>query len=85
MPACILYGVSSGNLNQSLDVGNGAHTEPGNPIFSEQVGKLGPRFIARSLEEAILWHDGEATTAKETFRTMPTVDRAALIRFLKSL
>ncbi len=40
---------------------------------------------ARSLEEAILWHEGEAAAAKETFRTMPTADRAALIRFLKSL
>ena len=40
---------------------------------------------ARSLEEAILWHGGEGTASKEAFRTMSTVDRAALIRFLKSL
>ncbi len=40
---------------------------------------------ARSLEEAILWHDGEAAAAKETFRTLPSADRAAIIRFLKSL
>jgi len=40
---------------------------------------------ARSLEEAILWHGGEAETAKETFRTMSTADRTALIQFLKSL
>jgi CxxC motif-containing protein (DUF1111 family) len=40
---------------------------------------------ARSLEEAILWHGGEAEAAKESFRTMSTADRAALIRFLKSL
>jgi CxxC motif-containing protein (DUF1111 family) len=40
---------------------------------------------ARSLEEAILWHDGEAGASKEAFRTMSASDRAALIKFLKSL
>src|SRR5205814_10446297 len=40
---------------------------------------------ARSLEEAILWHGGEAEAAKETFRTMTAADRTALIQFLKSL
>lgn len=40
---------------------------------------------ARSLEEAILWHGGEAAASKEAFRTMSASDRAALIKFLKSL
>ena len=40
---------------------------------------------ARTLEEAILWHGGEADAAKEAFRTMSAADRAALIQFLKSL
>lgn len=40
---------------------------------------------ARSLEEAILWHGGEAEASKEAFRTMPASDREALIKFLKSL
>ena len=40
---------------------------------------------ARSLEEAILWHGGEAEASKESFRTMSAADRAALIKFLKSL
>jgi CxxC motif-containing protein (DUF1111 family) len=40
---------------------------------------------ARTLEEAILWHSGEAEASKEAFRTMPAADRAALIAFLKSL
>ena len=40
---------------------------------------------ARTLEEAILWHGGEAESAKESFRTMSAVDRAALIAFLRSL
>jgi CxxC motif-containing protein (DUF1111 family) len=40
---------------------------------------------ARSLEEAILWHGGEAEVSKEAFRNMSAADRAALIKFLKSL
>ena len=40
---------------------------------------------ARTLSEAILWHGGEGESAREAFRTMPAVDRAAIIRFLKSL
>jgi len=40
---------------------------------------------ARTLEEAILWHGGEAEVSKEAFRTMSESDRAALIRFLRSL
>lgn len=40
---------------------------------------------ARTLEEAILWHGGEAEQAKEAFRTMTGGDRAALVKFLKSL
>ncbi len=40
---------------------------------------------ARTLEEAILWHGGEADSVKESFRTMSSADRAALIKFLKSL
>jgi CxxC motif-containing protein (DUF1111 family) len=40
---------------------------------------------ARNYEEAILWHGGEARTAKETFRKMPKSDREALIKFLGSI
>jgi CxxC motif-containing protein (DUF1111 family) len=40
---------------------------------------------ARTLEEAILWHGGEAEAAKEAFRNMDAAQRAALIAFLKSL
>ena len=40
---------------------------------------------ARSLEEAILWHGGEAAASKETFRTMSATNRAAVIKFLNSL
>lgn len=40
---------------------------------------------ARTLEEAILWHGGEAEASKQSFRSLPAADRAALIKFLKSL
>ena len=40
---------------------------------------------ARGFAEAILWHGGEAEAAKETFRTAPEAERAALIEFLRSL
>ncbi|WP_369908033.1 di-heme oxidoredictase family protein [Tropicimonas sp. IMCC34043] len=40
---------------------------------------------ARSLLEAILWHGGEAKSAREAVRTLPEGDRAALIAFLNSL
>lgn len=40
---------------------------------------------ARSPEEAILWHGGEAEAARERFKRLPKADRAALLRFLDSL
>jgi CxxC motif-containing protein (DUF1111 family) len=40
---------------------------------------------ARSPEEAILWHGGEAEAAGQRFRELPRTDRNAMIRFLDSL
>ncbi|MEO0378195.1 MAG: di-heme oxidoredictase family protein, partial [Cyanobacteria bacterium P01_A01_bin.17] len=40
---------------------------------------------ARTLEEAILWHGGEAQSAQQTFVAMAKEDRDALVRFLRSL
>ncbi len=40
---------------------------------------------ARSLLEAILWHGGEAQSARDTVVSMPKADRDALIQFLESL
>ena len=40
---------------------------------------------ARTIEEAILWHDGEGLNAREAFRNMSASDRADLVKFLKSL
>lgn len=39
----------------------------------------------RTLEEAILWHGGEAEASKEAFRQLPAADRTAVVRFLQSL
>ncbi|MBZ9678082.1 di-heme oxidoredictase family protein [Mesorhizobium sp. ES1-1] len=40
---------------------------------------------ARSLTEAILWHDGEARKARDGFAGADAADRDALIKFLESL
>jgi CxxC motif-containing protein (DUF1111 family) len=40
---------------------------------------------ARSLLEAILWHGGEATDARDRVIALPTGDRENLLRFLNSL
>jgi CxxC motif-containing protein (DUF1111 family) len=40
---------------------------------------------ARTLMEAILWHGGEAQTARDTVAQLPKAEREALIRFLESL
>jgi CxxC motif-containing protein (DUF1111 family) len=40
---------------------------------------------ARTLEEAILWHGGEAERSRERFRNMPSTDRLAMVKFLGSL
>lgn len=40
---------------------------------------------ARDLNEAILWHGGEAAPAQERYRQLPTDQRQALITFLNSL
>lgn len=40
---------------------------------------------ARSILEAIIWHDGEAAAAKQAAAALSAADRAALITFLESL
>ncbi len=54
----------------------------------EEVG--GARFLlhdgrARSIEEAILWHGGEAETSREAFRRADADVRAAIVAFLEAL
>lgn len=40
---------------------------------------------ARSLEEAVLWHGGEAQRSRDAFMAMEPAERAALLAFLGSL
>ncbi len=40
---------------------------------------------ARNIEEAVLWHGGEAERSREDFKKLSAADRTALIRFLESL
>jgi CxxC motif-containing protein (DUF1111 family) len=40
---------------------------------------------ARTLTEAILWHDGEARNSKDRYIALPATDRAAVLSFLQSL
>ena len=40
---------------------------------------------ARGLDEAVLWHAGEAQRARDAFVNMSSPDRAALLAFLRSL
>jgi CxxC motif-containing protein (DUF1111 family) len=40
---------------------------------------------ARTIEEAILWHGGEAETSKNKFQQLSTTERKALVKFVKSL
>lgn len=40
---------------------------------------------ARGVAEAILWHGGEAASARDAFVAMPAADREALVAFVRSL
>ncbi len=40
---------------------------------------------ARSVKEAILWHDGEARKSRDAFAALAAKDRAALLAFVNSL
>jgi CxxC motif-containing protein (DUF1111 family) len=54
-----------------------------------QVVNRHTRFLhdgrARSLEEAVLWHDGEAHAARERFMRLTRKQRGALLAFLENL
>nr|WP_295466006.1 di-heme oxidoredictase family protein [Mesorhizobium sp.] len=40
---------------------------------------------ARTVQEAILWHGGEAQTARDTYAALTKAERDALVKFLESL
>ncbi len=58
-------------------------------IGLDQVVRATVTFLhdgrARTLEEAILWHGGEAASAREAFRMAKASDRSELIAFLATL
>ncbi len=88
----LLHDMGSGladNMGEGVATGSEWRTSPLWSIGLTAGVSGGEAYLhdgrARSLEEAILWHGGEAEAAKEAFRNMPAADRAALIKFLKSL
>jgi len=57
--------------------------------YSYSISSVKPLFLhdgrARTIEEAILWHGGEAEGSKREFMKMKKADRDELIAFLRSL
>lgn len=57
--------------------------------FQKQVCAPRPSYLhdgrARTIEEAILWHGGEAEVSKNAYLTLAAADKAALSAFLESL
>ncbi len=57
--------------------------------YAKKILAKEPRYLhdarARSLEEAILWHDGEAVGAKLRFMNLNAKKRQELIEFIKEL
>jgi len=54
------------------------------PIVSSPVGLMHDGR-ARSAEEAILWHGGEADGSRQRFMALPRTKREALLQFLSTL
>lgn len=57
--------------------------------FAKTVSNVRPTFLhdgrARTIEEAILWHGGEAKAAQKRFKSLAQAKREALVVFLNSL
>jgi CxxC motif-containing protein (DUF1111 family) len=55
----------------------------------EKINAEKPRLLhdgrARTFQEAILWHGGEAKNAKENYMNLPKEKREKLIKFLEEL
>jgi CxxC motif-containing protein (DUF1111 family) len=69
--------------------GNEWKTRPLWGIGATQIVNPGAGFLhdgrAKTLEEAILWHGGEAQAIKEDFMNLSATQRSQIIEFLKSL
>ena len=57
--------------------------------FSRTISRVKPVYLhdgrARTIEEAILWHGGEAGKSQRSFKRLKKRERESLILFLKSL
>ena len=78
------------NMGEGIATGSEWRTSPlWNIGHTAGVSEKGEAYLhdgrAETLEEAILWHGGEAEASRNAFCNMSSTDRAALIAFLKSL
>jgi CxxC motif-containing protein (DUF1111 family) len=57
--------------------------------YSASVSEVKPLYLhdgrAKTIEEAILWHDGEARRSRKAFQKLSDEDSEALLAFLRSL
>lgn len=57
--------------------------------FSSTISEVKPRYLhdgrARTIEEAILWHAGEAKASQQRFKNLARQQRLQLLKFLASL
>ena len=63
---------------------NDTVTQPIDPNDVNRIGYLHDGR-ARTIEEAILWHGGEAEAAKLAYEALSASDKAAVLAFLESL
>ena len=78
------------NMGEGIATGSEWRTAPlWNIGHTAGVAETGEAYLhdgrAETLEEAILWHGGEAEAARDAFRNMAAAERDAIIAFLKSL
>ena len=78
------------NMGEGIAAGSEWRTAPlWNIGHTAGVAETGEAYLhdgrAETLEEAILWHGGEAEAARDAFRNMAAAERDAIIAFLKSL
>ena len=78
------------NMGEGIAAGSEWRTSPlWNLGHTAGVAVTGEAYLhdgrAQTLEEAILWHGGEAGASKDVFCNMSAAERDAIITFLKSL
>ena len=78
------------NMGEGIASGSEWRTSPlWNIGHTAGVNEAGEAYLhdgrAETLEEAILWHGGEAAASRDAFCNMSAAQRAAIVAFLKSL